>query len=109
MATGLAQHFGFAAKLRGMAEPVATWFELEDKKPYGHFAFLVRAIDHMLHSSTNKPPYPVVRTLLTTGVLDAVMHSIADGGRRRETPELDVHYHAADWPFANQSRVLMND
>ena len=42
------------------------------------------------------------RTLLTTGVLDAVMHSLADNGKRRETPELDVRYKPADWTFANR-------
>lgn len=99
MANGLAQQFGFAAKLRGSSEPIATWFELEDKKPYGHFAFLVRAIDHLVH--TNRPPYPVERTLLTSGVLDAVMHSLADRGTRRETPELAIRYQPTDWPFAN--------
>lgn len=99
MVTGLAQHFGFAAKLRGAAEPVATWFELQDQKPYGHFGFLVRAMDDMFHN--NRPPYPVERTLLTTGILDAAMHSLADGGSRRESPQLDIRYQATDWPFAN--------
>ncbi len=49
-----------------------------------------------------RAPYPVERTLLTTGVLDAVMHSLADNGRRRETPELTVAYKPADWTFANR-------
>jgi hypothetical protein len=51
---------------------------------------------------TGKPAYPVQRTLLTTGVLDAVMHSLADNGRKRETPELVVSYQPADWKFANR-------
>jgi hypothetical protein len=100
MANGIAAQFTFAAKLRGQREPLATWFELEEKKPYGHFAHLTRAIEHMVH--TGEPAYPVERTLLTTGVLDAVMHSLADGGQRRETPELAVRYQPADWTFANR-------
>jgi hypothetical protein len=100
MANGIAAQFTFAAKLRGQRDPVATWFELEEKKPFGHFAHLVRAIEHMVHSG--EPAYPVERTLLTTGVLDAVMHSLADGGQRRETPELAVRYQPADWTFANR-------
>jgi DNA-binding transcriptional regulator YiaG len=100
MASGIATQFAFAARLRGQQEPVASWFELEEEKPYGHFAHLLRAVEHMVH--TGRPAYPVERTLLTTGVLDAVMHSLADNGRRRETPELAVAYKPADWTFANR-------
>ncbi len=100
MAQGLARHFGIAVKLRGRAEPVAIWFKLQDDKPYGHFEFLVKAVEHMIH--TGRPAYPVERTLLTTGILYAAMHSLAAGGRRKSTPELAVRYAAADWPFANQ-------
>jgi hypothetical protein len=54
----------------------------------------------MVH--TGQPPYPVERTLLTTGVLDAVMHSVAEEGKRRETPELAITYKPTEWKFANQ-------
>jgi hypothetical protein len=101
MASGLAAQFGFAAKLRGRSEPAATWFQLEEKKPFGHFAYLTRAIDHMIH--TGKPAYPVERTLLTTGILDRAMHSLAEEGKRYETPELEISYDPADWPFANRA------
>jgi len=100
MANGLARHFAIAVKLRGRAEPIVTWFKAEDDKPYGHFAYLLKAIEHMIH--TGRPSYPVERTLLTTGVLDAVMHSVAQDGKRIETPQLAVAYKAADWPFAPQ-------
>ena len=99
MANGLAGHFGFAAKLRGQVKPAATWFKLEEERPYGHFGFLVRAIESMIR--TGQPAYPVERTLLTTGVLDRVMHSLAAGGERFETPELAIRYQPVDWPFAN--------
>jgi hypothetical protein len=102
MANGIARHFGFAAKLRGQNEPVATWFELQDDKPFGHFAFLLQAIERMIQ--TGRPAYPVERTLLTTGVLDAAMHSLAAGGQRRETPELKVSYQPVDWPFATPTK-----
>ena len=99
MANGLAGHFGFAAKLRGREKPLATWFKLEEVKPFGHFAYLLRAIESMIR--TGQPAYPVERTLLTTGVIDRVMHSIAEGGKRFETPELAIRYKPVDWPFAN--------
>ncbi len=99
MANGIAQHFGFAAKLKGRDEPVACWFELQYDKPYEHFAYLLRAIDGMFQSG--KPSYPVERTLLTTGMVDSAMHSLAADGKRLATPHLKIAYRAVDWPFAN--------
>jgi len=50
---------------------------------------------------TGKAPYPVERTLLTTGILDAVMDSHHRRGARVETADLDVRYAApADSGFA---------
>ena len=51
---------------------------------------------------TGQPAYPVERTLLTTGILDRVMQSIYQGGITLKTPELDLCYQPADWPFANR-------
>jgi hypothetical protein len=36
--------------------------------------------------------YPPERTLLTTGAIEAIMNSSYHGGRREETPHLDVRY-----------------
>ena len=100
MANGVTDQFSFAAKLKGRSEPVATWFRLEEGKPFGHFEHLLRAIEHMFR--TGQSAYPVERTLLTTGVLDRVMHSLAEGGRRYETPELNISYQPSSWGFANR-------
>lgn len=100
MANGVTDQFSFAAKLKGRSEPVATWFRLEEGKPFGHFEHLLRGIEHMFR--TGQPAYPVERTLLTTGVLDRVMHSLAEGGRRYETPELNISYQPSSWGFANR-------
>jgi hypothetical protein len=43
---------------------------------------------------TDKPSYPVERTVLTTGVLDAGMRSRFQGGTRIETPDLLFSYAA---------------
>lgn len=93
MANGLARDFGFAVKLRDKKEPLAAWFRLQDAKPYGHFAFLVKAFEKMVR--TGKPPYPVERTLLTTGALDAAMHSFVSEGKRVDTPEMNIAYRLA--------------
>lgn len=100
MANGVAGEFAFATKVKGNREPLATWYQLEEEKPFGHFAHLLRAIDHMFH--TGRPAYPVERTLLATGILDAALHSLAQGGKRLETPDGAVTYKPADWTFANR-------
>jgi hypothetical protein len=100
MSAGLAfELFSIAVKLKGEAKPRATRFELQDGKPYAHFAHLLRAIEHLIH--IRKPPYPVERTLLTTGVLDALMHSMAEGNALKKTDHLaKIAYQGADWPYA---------
>jgi hypothetical protein len=91
--------FVFASKLKGNVKPAATLFYLQSRDPFGHFAWLLRAIDSMVQ--TNHPPYPVERTLLTTGVLDAAMTSAAEGDRRIETPHLAISYRPGDWQHAS--------
>lgn len=90
--------FSFAGQLAGEVKPVATHFYLQQPEPYAHFAYLLRAIEAMIQ--TGHAVYPVERTLLTTGILDAVMISKAEGHRRIRTPYLDVRYRPTDWPFA---------
>ena len=90
--------FCFAGRLKEKAKPVATHFYLQQPDPFGHFAYLVKAIDAMVR--TGHAVYPVERTLLTTGILDAVMTSQAEKNRRVETPHLAIRYQPTDWPFA---------
>ncbi len=90
--------FCFAAELKGQEEPVSTHFYLQQPDPFAHFAYLVRAIDTLIQ--TGHAPYPVERTLLTTGILDAAMTSRAEGQRPIETPQLAIRYRPVDWPFA---------
>ena len=98
MLNGIASEFAAACQIQGQATPFANWFRLEDT-PHGHFEHLLRAIEQMVH--TKKPAYPVERTLLTTGILDRVMHSVQQGGQTLMSPELEIHYQPSAWPFAN--------
>jgi hypothetical protein len=90
--------FTFAGQIKGRAKPVATLFYLQQPDPFGHFIYLVKAIDAMVR--TGHAVYPVERTLLTTGILDAVMTSKAEKNRRVLTPHLKISYQPTDWPFA---------
>jgi hypothetical protein len=90
MLSGHTSDFLFAARVAGRREPAATNFWLQDGRPYGHFTLLAQGIDRMF--ATGKPSWPVERTLLTTGVLDAVMTSRFEKHKRLETPHLAVAY-----------------
>jgi hypothetical protein len=90
--------FLFAGRLKGDDKLPATLFYLQQPDPFGHFGYQVKAIESMVQ--TGHAPYPVERTLLTTGILDAVMTSKAEKNRRVETPHLAIRYRPTDWPFA---------
>jgi hypothetical protein len=92
--------FTVAVKL-GKAAPVGCQFYLQGVDPFGHFAHLVRAIDSMMQ--TGHAPYPLERTLLTSGVLDAAMTSIAEKGRTVETPHLGIEYTPTDYGFGTDA------
>jgi hypothetical protein len=93
--------FGFAARAKDDPKPLTTHFYLENEAPFGHFGYLLKAIERMIH--TNHPAYPVERTLLTTGILDAVMTSRHEAGKRQETPYLNIKYEATDWGFSREA------
>jgi hypothetical protein len=89
---GHVQDFTFAAKIKGEAKPASCLFHLPPPPGAKYFDALVANIEKLL--DTGKSPYPVERTLLTTGVLDAAMESHHRRGSRLDTPDLDVKYAA---------------
>jgi hypothetical protein len=88
---GLVEDFTFAARLRNRAEPLSTLFYLPPKPNVVYSAALMSKAEETF--LTGKPPYPVERTLLTSGLVAAGARSLATG-KRVETPEMNVRYTA---------------
>jgi hypothetical protein len=99
---GHIQDFCFAGKVKGEARPASCLFHLPQPPGARYFDALVGNIEKLLEMG--QAPYPVERTLLTTGVLDAAMESHQKRGARVETPDLDVRYAApADSGFVRDA------
>lgn len=73
----------------------STAFGLQEIRPFFHFALLMKEISEMVH--TGKPQWPVERTLLTSGALNALMQSRVNGEKRVETPYLEQVEYKSDW------------
>jgi hypothetical protein len=93
---GCVQGTSLAVQLAGQPRPLATAFDERSQPVYPHFAHLLSAFEQMAH--TGQPPYPVERTLLTGGILDAALRSRAAGGVRQMTPHLAIAYQPVDYP-----------
>lgn len=83
------KEFAFAGRVKGRSDPLACWYDLP-KPQRDHFSFLVQNAAQMI--ITGKAPYPVERTLLTTGMLDFLLESRTNGHKLIETPQLQVAY-----------------
>ena len=86
---GLVADFTFAAKLKGKAEPLSTLFYLPPNPNVVYSAALMSKAEETF--LTGKAPYPVERTLLTSGLVEAGMQSLGKK-KRLETPHLNVRY-----------------
>jgi hypothetical protein len=99
---GHTQDFCFAARLKGETKPSSCLFYLPAPPGAKYFDCLVANIEKLLE--TGKAPYPVERTLLTSGILATAMESHHQRDTRIDTPELDVRYTApADSGFGRGS------
>lgn len=89
---GLVGDFTFAARLKGEKEPLSTLFYLPPNPNVTYSASLMSKAEETF--LTGKSPYPVERTLLTGGLVEAGVQSLGKGQKRLETPHLAIRYQA---------------
>ncbi|NOY43510.1 MAG: hypothetical protein GXP26_16950 [Planctomycetes bacterium] len=87
---GLVGDFTFAARLKDKSKPLSTLFYLPSTPNVTYSAALMSKVEETF--LTGVAPYPVERTLLTSGILAACVESLANGQNRIETPHLAVEY-----------------
>lgn len=85
---GYVRKFAYAGQRGGRIDSFE--FHGDEGPNRAHFSYFGLAVEDFLLSG--RPQSPVERTLLTTGVLEAAMISHHRGGRRIETPHLDIAY-----------------
>lgn len=90
MLDGAVQDFNFAARVRGHGN-VSNQFLLTPNPNVTYSACLVSKIEQMF--MTGKAPYPIQRTLLTSGILESCLTSRHQQNQRLQTPQLAVAYH----------------
>ena len=91
MLDGALKDFNFAARLKG--GPVrSTQFLLTPDPNVTYSACLMHKAEQMFE--TRVAPYPVERTLLTSGILESCLTSKVHNHERIETPHLAVAYRA---------------
>ena len=93
MLNGAIRDYCFAARLKGVADPVSTQFFLPPTPNVTYSACLVAKIVEMI--MTGVAPYPVERTLIVSGMLESCLTSRVQDHQRLETPHLRVEYRAS--------------
>ena len=90
MLDGALGDYNFAARVRGMSEPLSCQFLLPPNPNVAYSACLMHQVETMIESG--RAPYPVERTLLVSGVLESCLDSKLQAHRRLDTPHLAVRY-----------------
>jgi hypothetical protein len=83
--------FAYAARIGDQVQACEIFLPAD---PHAHFSYLSLNVEEMFLSG--QPTWPVERTLLTTGVLEAALDSRYRGHIRLETPHLAVQYRSYD-------------
>ena len=92
MLNGAIRDYCFAARLKGVADPVSTQFFLPPTPNVTYSACLVAKIVEMV--MTGVAPYPAERTLIVSGMLESCLTSRIQDHQHLETPHLRVEYRA---------------
>ena len=92
MLNGAIRDYCFAARLKGVADPVSTQFFLPPTPNVTYSACLVAKIVEMI--MTGVAPYPAERTLIVSGMLESCLTSRIQEHQRLDTPHLQVEYRA---------------
>jgi len=87
--------WAFACRLKGEADVQACQFHVGPWRNRNLFKALARAIQHFF--VTKQAPYPIERTLLTTGITEANMQSRHNNGEKVPTPQLEFSYQPHDF------------
>ena len=87
---GLVGDFTFAAKLKNQDETLSTLFHLPPNPNVVYSASLMSKAEETFVN--HKSPYPIERTLLTSGLVEAAVRSLGRGQKRLPTPYLDIRY-----------------
>lgn len=87
---GLVGDFTFAAKLKNQDEPLSTLFHLPPNPNVVYSAALMSKAEETFVN--HKSPFPIERTLLTSGLVEAAVRSLGRGQKRLPTPYLDIRY-----------------
>jgi hypothetical protein len=98
---GLVNEYLVALRVKGRHEIDSTSCYVPAENS-NNFSMLVHGIVQMFQ--TGNRPYPVERTLLTTGTLAALMESAYQGHKRLETPHLTIRYTAPRESFFAHGR-----
>jgi hypothetical protein len=88
---GVLETFAYAARIGDQVQACEVFLP-ED--PHAHFSYLSLNVEEMF--LTGRSTWPVERTLLTTGALEAALDSRYQGHVRLETPHLAVQYRSYD-------------
>jgi hypothetical protein len=79
----------FAAREKGRREPHASCFYIQLYN-HNHWSFMVRHFEDLV--LTRRPPNPIERTLLATGITLFGLESRLQGQKWLDTPQLSVRY-----------------
>jgi hypothetical protein len=92
MMNGVVSDITVALRLKGRREPLSTLFYLPPDPNVAYSAQLMSKAEELF--MTGRAPYPIERTLLTTGLVAAGVQSLGTGEKRLDTPHLAIRYHS---------------